>query len=359
MDSRPQFKDPELAKALLDRIRTLAKGLPETRIMEVCGTHTMAIGQLGLRALLPENIRLLSGPGCPVCVTPGNVLDSAIAYAMKPDHMMVSFGDMIRVPGTKGTLEKAKAEGGNVMIATSPLSVIELAEKQPDITYVFAAVGFETTIPTVARTIEIAREKNLSNVRMLVSHRLLPPALTALCSDPDIAVSGYLLPGHVSAVLGVHVYETLTVLTVPCAITGFEALDIIGGIHAVLDKLAKKETGIMNLYPRVVRPDGNPQARALIERVFEPVDAAWRGLGVIPMSGLALREAYRDFDAPVTGGHVEDLPKGCSCGSVLRGMITPSGCPLFGKGCTPQHPVGPCMVSSEGSCAAYYRYERN
>lgn len=359
MDNRPQFKDPELAKALLNRIRDLAVDLPDIRIMEVCGTHTMAIGQLGLRSLLPENIRLLSGPGCPVCVTPGNVLDSAISYSKKPDHMMVSFGDMLRVPGTLGTLDMAKAEGGKVMIATSPLSVIELASQNPDITYVFAAVGFETTIPTVARTIEIAREKNLSNVRMLVAHRLLPPALTTLCADPDIAVSGYLLPGHVSAILGVHIYETLDVLTVPCAVTGFEALDILGGIHAVLDKITKNETGIMNMYPRVVRPDGNPQARALIERVFEPVDAAWRGLGVIPQSGLALKESYRDFDAPVTHDNPEDLPKGCSCGSVLKGRITPSGCPLFGTACTPRHPVGPCMVSSEGSCAAYYRYERN
>lgn len=359
MDSRPQFKDPELAKGLLKRIRELAKDLPEVRIMEVCGTHTMAIGQLGLRALLPENIRLLSGPGCPVCVTPGNVLDAAIDYALKPDHIMVSFGDMLRVPGTKGTLEKAKAEGGQVSIATSPLSVIELAEKHPDMTCVFAAVGFETTIPTVARTVEIAREKGLKNVSMLVAHRLLPPALTTLCSDPDIALSGFLLPGHVSAILGIDIYENLGVLTVPSAITGFEALDILGGIHAVLDKLAKNESGIMNMYPRVVKPEGNPQARALIERVYEPVDAAWRGLGTMPLSGLALKEEFREFDAPVTCDNAEDLPKGCSCGSVLKGMITPSGCPLFGTACTPQHPVGPCMVSSEGSCAAYYRYERN
>ncbi|GAB6095858.1 hydrogenase formation protein HypD [Desulfatiferula olefinivorans] len=358
MDRRPKFKDPELAKALLKKIGMLANDLPEVRIMEVCGTHTMEIGRLGLRQRLPDNIRLLSGPGCPVCVTPGEVIDSAVAYARMPDHVLATFGDMIRVPGSRRSLEQVKANGASIEIVASPLQLIRMAEERPDTTLVFAAVGFETTIPAVARTIEIAAEKKLYNLKMLVAHRLLPPALSALCADEDTQISGFLLPGHVSAIIGEAVYRTIDALTVPSAITGFEALDILGGILSVLEMLTNQTAQVINMYPRVVRADGNPHARDLIHRFFTPVDAAWRGIGIIPQSGLALRDEFKAFDAPVLVTGASDLPKGCACGKVLKGTLTPPDCGLFGRACTPQTPIGPCMVSSEGSCAAYYRYER-
>ncbi|MBU1170968.1 MAG: hydrogenase formation protein HypD [Proteobacteria bacterium] len=358
MDRRPQFKDPALAKALLTKIGMLAKDLPEVRIMEVCGTHTMEIGRLGLRQRLPDNIRLLSGPGCPVCVTPGEVIDSAVSYAQMPNHVLATFGDMIRVPGSGQSLEQVKANGAAIAIVASPLQLIKMAEERPETTIVFAAVGFETTIPAVARTIEIAAEKKLPNLKMLVAHRLLPPALSALCGDADTHISGFLLPGHVSAIIGEEVYRTIDELNVPGAITGFEALDILGGILSVLEMLINQTALIINMYPRVVRPEGNPHARALIHKFFTPIDAAWRGIGIIPQSGLALRDEFKAFDAPVLTQGSSTLPKGCSCGKVLKGLITPSGCSLFGSACTPQTPIGPCMVSSEGSCAAYYRYER-
>ena len=358
MDRRPQMKDPALAKALLKKIETLAEKLPEIRIMEVCGTHTMEIGQLGLRQRLPDNIHLISGPGCPVCVTPGEVIDSAVAYSKMPGHVLATFGDMVRVPGSSASLEQAKARGAAIEIVTTPLQLVKLAKEQPQTTFVFAAVGFETTVPAVARTIELAVEKHLVNLKMLVAHRLLPPALSALCSDPAIRVSGFLLPGHVSAIIGEEVYRNIDALAVPAAITGFEALDILGGIHAVLEMLAAGSVDVVNMYPRVVPPGGNPLARALIQKYFFPVDAAWRGIGTISQSGLAVKEAYKTFDAPLLADVSPTLPTGCSCGEVLKGVMSPPDCPLFARTCTPQTPVGPCMVSSEGSCAAYFRYER-
>jgi len=359
MSDRIRFTDPALGRALLDKIHQYAQKLSDIRIMEVCGTHTMEIGRLGLRPLLPRNIQLVSGPGCPVCVTPGAVIDAAIDYARRPGHVVASFGDMIRVPGTATTLDTIRTQGGRVVTVTSPLSVLEMAANDPASIYLFAAVGFETTIPVIARTVTLAAERAIPNIRLLVAHRTLPPALTALCTDPAIAISGFLLPGHVSAILGSDAYGTIDALQVPAAITGFDPLDILGGIESVLRMLVEQRVAVTNCYPRIVRPNGNPAARALIESVFEPIDADWRGIGVIPGSGLKLKPLFSQFDAPIPESAHTAMPEGCSCGAVLKGIVTPPQCPLFGTSCTPDLPVGPCMVSSEGSCAAYYRYERS
>ncbi|OVE81244.1 hydrogenase formation protein HypD [bacterium M21] len=354
------FADPKLAKSLLSRIHELAPTDRPLRIMEVCGTHTMEIGRLGLRALLPESIELLSGPGCPVCVTPAAVLDAAIEIAKWPNHTTVCFGDMIRVPGTKESLEEAQANGASVEMAVSPMQLIDLAKEASETTFVFIAVGFETTVPAIARTVQLITEQQIPNIRFLTAHRTLPAALDALCADADIGVHGFLLPGHVSAILGSDAYSTIKNLTVPATVTGFEPLDILGGIYSLVEMWAEDRCEVTNLYPRIVKPKGNPAAQQLINDVFEPCDAMWRGIGVIPGSGLKLRAPYAhlEVDPPELPEISHTMPKGCSCGLVLQGKIGPADCPLFADGCDPDHPVGPCMVSSEGSCAAWYRYER-
>jgi len=353
------FSNPDLAKALIKKIHKRARGLPEVRLMEVCGTHTMEIGRLGLRSLLPDNVKLISGPGCPVCVTPEYIIDSAVNYAMQPGYTLLSFGDMIRVPGTKGSLEHAKANGGSLEIVTSPLQILDMAVQKPDHMFVFAAVGFETTVPVISRTVELAQERNLKNVKMLVAHRLLPPALTALCTDPDSNINGFLLPGHVSVILGSIAYKNIEALQVPAAITGFESIDILGGIFSVLEMIGENNIDVSNMYQRAVRPMGNPHAVALIDKIFRPVDALWRGIGTIPLSGLDLKDDYITFNAPLRSTESSSsMPEGCSCGNVLMGRMVPSECSLFGRSCIPESPVGPCMVSTEGSCAAYFRYER-
>lgn len=355
------FSDRAVATDLLARIRELSDTCGPMKIMEVCGTHTMEIGRLGLRRLLPDDLQLVSGPGCPVCVTPAGVIDAAVSLCRTDGIVLATFGDMVRVPGSETSLERAAAEGGRVEVVTSPLSLLEMAAQDPATTYVFAAVGFETTVPVIARTVQLAHQRGLDNLSFLVAHRTLPPALEALCADDEIGITGFMLPGHVSAILGHEAYFGIKGLSVPSAITGFEPLDILAGIHAVLRMCAVGEAAVTNEYGRAVRPEGNPAARALIDTVFEPVDAVWRGIGTIPDSGLALREEFaahdisRSFDLGDTGGV---MPARCSCGAVLRGVMRPDECPLFAVACTPDTPVGPCMVSSEGSCAAYFRYER-
>jgi len=353
------FTDPGIAKSLLASIKTYAQKMGPISIMEVCGTHTMEIGRLGLRSLLPSSISLLSGPGCPVCVTPAAIIDAAASLAIEQKAIILTFGDMIRVPGAAITLEQAGAQGGQVEVLTSPLQCVNMARNNPGKCYVFMAVGFETTIPAVARAVKKAAENKLDNLKFMVAHRIVPPALLALVEDPGLTISGFLLPGHVSAIIGEQPYRFLQKRGVPSAITGFQPLDILSAIHAVCAMIAEKSPGLKNLYSRVVRPEGNPLAIELMEQVFRPVDALWRGIGTIPASGLALQSEFGEYDAcqhfGITIGD-EPMPEGCSCGDVLKGRIKPTQCPLFGTSCTPQSPVGPCMVSSEGSCAAYHRY---
>ncbi len=357
----PRFDDPDLCRRLLADIKRLANKTGPVKIMEVCGTHTMEIGRLGLRGLLPSDIELLSGPGCPVCVTPGSIIDALVSLANAKTHIL-TYGDMVRVPGESGSLESARARGASVSVVSSALEAVKMALRRPDEEFVFAAVGFETTAPATARAVVQSQENNLQNLSFLLSHRILPPGLRALADDGELAISGFMLPGHVSAILGLEPYKLLEERRIPAAITGFEPVDILFGIQQILRLIADKGCDVFNAYPRVVRPEGNPAARELMEKAFEICDAEWRGIGIIPQSGQRLRAEYRRYDA----GHrlgarasSTSMPQGCSCGEVLKGKRKPTECPLFGKNCTPESPIGPCMVSSEGSCAAYYRYEMN
>lgn len=354
------FSDPRTAAHLLEAIRSTASGMEHATIMEVCGTHTHEIGRLGLRPLLPRQVRLISGPGCPVCVTPGPVIDAAARLALRAGTTVCTFGDMVRVPGNTTSLAAARAAGGSVEVVSSPLEAMHLAQANPRQEFVFIAVGFETTIPATVAAVLRADALGLTNLSFLVAHRLVPPALRVLCDDRSLGIDGFMLPGHVSAILGEAAYGVILEYKVPGVITGFEPLDILGGVLELLGLIRDKKAAVENAYRRVVPAVGNPAARAGIDRIFEPVDAVYRGIGTIPAGGLALRPAYARFDARGKFGFIIDdsaMPDGCSCGDVLKGKITPAQCPLFGSGCTPESPQGPCMVSSEGTCAAYFKYE--
>lgn len=360
MTVKNRFSDPDTAGRLIAAITQAAAKLGPVRIMEVCGTHTMEIGRLGIRKLLPRNISLISGPGCPVCVTPASYFDALAGLALEKNLRVASFGDLFRVPGNRTSLAQARAEGAAIDIVTSPLAALDIARNCPSQEVVVTAVGFETTAPATAAAVHAAATEKITNISFFVAHRLVPPALDALLSDKELAISAFLLPGHVSAIIGEAAYRPLVDRGVPGVIAGFEPLDILAGICAALEMLTDKTISIRNTYTRVVRPEGNSEARKLIEKIFEPCDAAWRGIGTIPASGLALRKSYESFDAAKRFGiqavNETMQPKGCSCGEVLKGLRRPDQCPLFGKTCTPDHPAGPCMVSSEGSCAAYYKY---
>lgn len=330
------------------------------RLMEVCGTHTVAIFKAGIRQLLPEEVELVSGPGCPVCVTPNRYLDTAIAYSQKQDVIITTFGDMLRVPGSCSSLMAAKAEGADVRIVYSPLDSIEIAKANTGKKVIFLAVGFETTAPTAAATILSAEQAKLNNFFVLSAHKLVPPALKALLAAPHIKVDGFLLPGHVSAIIGLEPYRFLCHdYNIPAVVAGFEPLDILQSVYMLVKQLALGEASIENQYSRIVPQTGNQSARQVLERVYQPADAEWRGLGLINSSGLKLKEAYTSFDAqtniPIDPGLSREQ-KGCRCGEVLCGIIKPTACPLFGQSCRPEHPVGACMVSVEGSCAAWYKY---
>ncbi|MBI5489858.1 MAG: hydrogenase formation protein HypD [Deltaproteobacteria bacterium] len=332
------------------------------RIMEVCGTHTMAIGRHGLRSLFPPDLRLLSGPGCPVCVTPGSDIDQAIDLARRPGTVVTTFGDMLRVPGARReTLDAARAAGAHVRIVYSALDAVELARNEPATEVVFIGVGFETTSPTIAAAMKSAREGGVANFSVLPSFKLVPPAMTALCAAPDVRIEGFLCPGHVSAIIGVRAYAPVAeAAKVPCVIAGFDPVDILEGVAGIVEQVRDGRHEVVNGYPRAVHEDGNPAALALLEEIFEVGDAAWRGIGVIPRTGLNVREGWAALDARRKFGlpapEPDDLPEGCSCGLVMRGVIVPPECPLFRGACTPAAPVGPCMVSSEGACAAYHKY---
>ncbi|WP_198145883.1 hydrogenase formation protein HypD [Desulfonatronovibrio magnus] len=353
-----KFKDPKLCLNILEQVKHEIQG--QFRFMEVCGTHTVAIFQSGIRTLLPENIVHLSGPGCPVCVTHDREIAAYLELAEK-NVIIATFGDLIKVPGPGGrNLKMAQAEGARIQVVYSAFDALQLAMQNPQDKVVFLGVGFETTAPTVAATVKMAKEKDLDNFSVLSFHKLVPPALKALASDKDIQVDGLLLPGHVSTVIGLDPYLFLTdEYNMPAVIGGFEPLDILQAILIMIRQKSQGHASVINNYKRVVNDAGNLRALQVMREVFETSDAMWRGLGVIPESGLALRKDFENFNAFIV--HEQDLPDvknvpGCKCGDVLKGLISPDKCPLFGIRCTPASPVGPCMVSTEGSCAAYHKY---
>ncbi|SEO44604.1 hydrogenase formation protein HypD [Denitrobacterium detoxificans] len=355
-----QFKNPELAKGLIDSIQALA---PEScALMEVCGTHTVSIARAGIRAIMPEGTRLLSGPGCPVCVTANRDIDTVIALCRIPDVTITTFGDMTRVPGSTSSLLAEKAAGRSVEIVYSPLDALRYAQEHPERQVIFVGVGFETTTPLIAMAIRRAKQMGLTNFTVFVAHKNMPGALEAIVSDPSLQVDALILPGHVSTITGMAPYQFLAErYGIPGVITGFEPVDVLQGIAMLMRQLHEGRAEIEIAYTRGVRAEGNPVALAAIDEVFETCTATWRGLGPIPGSGYHIRPEFAEFDAverfhPEVEPTIE--PRGCRCGDVLRGAITPKACPHFNRSCTPENPVGPCMVSSEGSCAAYYRYYR-
>jgi hydrogenase expression/formation protein HypD len=357
------FRDRRLAAALQRRIAERASRLPRTplTLMEVCGTHTVAIARFGLRRLLPPAVRLVSGPGCPVCVTDAGFIDAACELARR-GMVLATFGDMLRVPGTAGSLAEARAAGGDVRVCLSPLAALEWARGEPGREVVLIAVGFETTTAPLAAVVARAAAEGVRNLSLLTACKTMPAALDALLRAPDVTVDGFLCPPHVSAIIGAAAYRPLAAAyRRPLVVAGFEPLDILDGIDAVLAQAGRGAGEVENRYTRVVHENGNPVAQALVRAHLEPEDAAWRGLGVLPGSGLRLRPAFAAWDARVRHG-IEVRPgkpaAGCRCGDVLRGRLDPGECALFGRACTPASPVGPCMVSAEGSCAARYRYDR-
>lgn len=352
------FKDPKLARGLIETIHRLT---PEhATLMEVCGTHTVAIARNGIRDLMPEGLRLASGPGCPVCVTCNRDIDTVIALARIPNVTITTFGDMTRVPGSTSSLLAEQAAGRSVEIVYSPLDALAFAKAHPEREVVFVGVGFETTTPLVAMAIKRAKAMGLSNFTVFAAHKNMPGALELLVGDPTLELDALILPGHVSTIIGAEPYRFLAEkYGIPGVITGFEPVDVLQGIAMLVRQLHEGRAEIEIAYARGVMPEGNPVALAAIDEVFETCTATWRGLGDIPGSGYRIRDEFANFDAVRRfEPDVEPTrdPKGCRCGDVLRARIAPNECPLFRTVCTPENPVGPCMVSSEGSCAAYYRY---
>ncbi|PLX87143.1 MAG: hydrogenase formation protein HypD [Desulfuromonas sp.] len=363
MISRQPYRDPHIGAALLKKMAERLGDRPQTiTLMEVCGTHTMAIYRAGIRALLPPQVRLISGPGCPVCVTPIEDIDRAIALTRRPDTLIATFGDMMRVPGSHSSLQREKATGANVRIVYSPLDALKLAKNHPDKTVIFLGIGFETTAPAVAGSLLEARRQGVKNYQVLCSHKTMPAPMAELASDPDLAIDGFLCPAHVSAIIGAEAFRPLCEdHALPCAVTGFEPLDILQGIDMLLDQVMTEQARIDNQYRRVVKPEGNRRARHILYQVFEPDLAVWRGLGPITNSGLRIREDFAEHDAvrqiPLQTAPAPE-PTDCRCGDILKGKTAPQHCPQFGASCTPETPIGACMVSAEGSCAAAYKYDQ-
>ena len=353
-----EFRDPELAATLVERIRQ--RSTRPVRIMEFCGTHTVSIFKHGIRQLLPPTIQLLSGPGCPVCVTANADLDWAIALASETKVILATFGDMLRVPGSHSSLERIKAEGADVRIVYSTLDALHIARINPDQQVVFLGIGFETTAPTVAASLLQAQDEEISNYYVLCLHKLTPPAARAILDSGESRLDGIIGPGHVTTVIGSRAWDFLPQeYGISCVIAGFEPLDILQGIYSIVDSLESGEPRVDNVYGRSVRAEGNQVALGYLNAVFDVCPANWRGIGEIPGSGLSLKSQFNGFDArqrfEVHPGAPEE-PAGCRCGEVIRGVTIPPDCTLYGTACTPHHPVGPCMVSSEGTCAAYYLY---
>jgi len=332
----------------------------DVRLMEVCGTHTVSLFRSGVRALLPPEVRLISGPGCPVCVTAQGYIDAACELASRPGLRICTYGDMIRVPGRNGSLAEKRAAGANVMVVYSPADALQQAVEHPETEVVFLGVGFETTTPGTAAVLKQAKALGVANFSALCAHKTIIPAMKALLSDPEHCIDGFLCPGHVSVIIGVRAYEDVaSEFGRPCVIAGFEPRQMIAGIRRLMAYVSRGEGGVDNVYGAAVTDAGNRVAWGFVEDVFEVADATWRAMGIIPGSGLALRPEYAGLDAARRYGVRVDEdyePQGCCCGAVIQGKLLPPQCPLFGKACIPRAPVGPCMVSSEGSCAAYYRF---
>ena len=356
-----EFRDRRAVLGIAAEIHRLVAGRdrPMT-FMEVCGTHTMSIYQFGIRSLLPPGVRLISGPGCPVCVTPIGYLDKAVAYSRLPGTIIATFGDMLRVPGSRSSLQEERARGADVRIVYSPLDAVKLAERHRDRQVIFLGIGFETTAPTIGASILTAAAAGLDNYFVLASHKTIPGPMEVLTADPDLGIDGYLCPAHVSAIIGADAYRRLAEeCGVACVVTGFEPTDVLQGVAMLARQVVEGRSRVEIQYSRVVRPEGNRKAQEVLSRVFVPCDSAWRGIGVIPESGLAIADEFARFDVerqiPVEVEEAQE-PAGCRCGDILRGKIGPWECPLFGSQCTPESPVGACMVSTEGTCAAAYKY---
>ena len=356
-----EYRDPALVKGLLTKIENAARQIscPVT-IMEICGSHTYAIGRFGIRKLLPENIRLISGPGCPVCVTSTRDVDIALYLANLKNVIFATFGDMLRVPGTgSDSLQKKRAAGADVRVVSSADECIALAESNPREEIIMMGIGFETTAPTIAATVASCRKKGIDNFSVFSVHKIVPPAINALIADPLLKIDAFLCPGHVSTMIGSAAYQMIPDAGCAAVITGFEPVDILEGIWMILEQVesGKKEVAIQ--YSRGVRPEGNTKAMAFLQSIFQTADAEWRGLGTIPASGLVFRGDYEAFDtlAKFSVPEIRSAEiKGCGCGDILRGIKAPQDCPLFKNICTPMNPVGPCMVSSEGTCSTHYKY---
>ena len=350
------FRNADICRKLVRQIEKEATG--SYRFMEVCGSHTMAIARFGIKSLLPDTIELVSGPGCPVCVTPQCEIDALFEIAGK-DVVIATFGDMMRVPGSGGrSLQKLKAEGVDVRVVFSPMDVLKVAA-DTDKEVVFVGIGFETTAPAVAGLALSAEKAGLKNISITPYNKTMPEVLGLLLADENLQINGFVCPGHVTAVTGMGLYDPVVSAGMSAVVTGFEPVDILTSLLEMVRQTNTGEFKAVNMYSRVVSDAGNPKAREVLDRVFEKKGCWWRGIGYIENSGLAFRKEYAEYDAfakfgvDITG---DDEIAGCRCGDVLKGYIKPSDCPLFGSGCTPADPVGPCMVSSEGACAAYYRY---
>ncbi len=356
-----EYRNPAIAQALLTRIRHRAKDLKrEITLMEVCGSHTTAIGRFGIRKLLPDSIRLVSGPGCPVCVTSIGDVDRVLFLAIQTGVIFTTFGDMLRVPGTEGkNLQTLRASGADVRILSSATEALDIAKENTQRRIIFMGIGFETTAPTIALVLQIWKKQRIDNLSLYSVHKIIPPAMKILISDRSLNIDGFLCPGHVSTVIGAEAYRFIADAGRAAVITGFEPIDILEGILMILEQLAGGSPDVEIQYSRGMHKGGNSRALDAMETVFATGPALWRGLGEIPESGLFLKDSYRIFDAL---NHFEipflntEEPKGCRCGDILRGLTAPDQCPLFSRLCNPAHPIGPCMVSSEGTCAAYYKY---
>jgi len=359
-----QGQSENKTSVLVQQVKDLAQALPRTmRIMEVCGTHTVAIHRHGLAGLVEPKVKLISGPGCPVCVTGTGYIDALIDFARKDKFTIATYGDMVRVPGSRSSLQEARAGGADVRVLLSARDALKMATDNPEKQVVFAAVGFETTTPPTADVILEAKRLGLENFSVLVSHKLVVPAMTALLENGQCRIDGFLCPGHVSVIIGYRAYQVLVErFGRSCVVAGFEPAQILQGLVRLIDSTLEGKAILDNVYAVVVGPDPQARARQLVDQVFEVRDDSWRGIGTIKRSGLRLKQQYRQFDAAerfgveTTGD--QQLPQ-CLCGEVIQGLIDPPGCPMFGRTCTPINPLGPCMVSSEGSCQAWYKYNKD
>lgn len=352
-----EYRNRDDLKLLSEKIFALSR--TPVSLMEVCGGHTMSIHRFGIPSLLPDTITLISGPGCPVCVTPVPYVDRIIALSRMNDVIIATYGDFLRVPGSTSTLERERAAGCDIRIIYSTMDALDIAVSNRDKTVIFPAIGFETTSPATAAAIIEAGKRDITNFKILSSHKTMPAAMSAIIDD-GVRLNGYICPGHVTVVAGTDMYKPIAEnYKLPCVVSGFEPADIMMAIFMLVRQIENGDARVEIAYTRAVKPEGNPVAMEYMKRVFSPRDDEWRGLGIIPASGLALKSDYSHFDAANIQVEVEISrePAGCICGQILKGINKPSDCLLFGKACTPENPIGACMVSSEGSCAAHYRYD--